>query len=133
MILEFSIENTFSIKDKQTISFESVMEEKDSIHCINIAGKKILKQLCIYGANASGKSTFLKTVAIVFDHQCLMCENWKNFVITVHTIPVPSKSTIANQPHAKLFTTSLTAATLAKNCSIIFSFFYFIFSRRLSP
>ena len=35
MLLEYSIENTFSIKEKQTISFEAVIDDKDSdeFHC----------------------------------------------------------------------------------------------------
>ena len=57
MIQEFSITNTFSIKDTQTISFEAVNTgEEDKIHIVEQADKKILKMACIYGANASGKT-----------------------------------------------------------------------------
>ena len=58
MVLEFSITNTFSISERQTISFESALNDPatDGQHCIDCNGKKILKMACIYGANASGKT-----------------------------------------------------------------------------
>lgn len=61
MILEFSVANTLSIKEKQTISFEAVQNnELDDLHFIKTDdGKKILKMACVYGANASGKSNIL--------------------------------------------------------------------------
>ena len=63
MILEYSIANTFSIKDKQTISFEAVKtvdNKSSSSHIIQTFDKKkILKMACIYGANASGKTNIL--------------------------------------------------------------------------
>ena len=82
MIVEFSIANTFSIKEQQTVSFEAVADGDDgsgsradfadadstgyksdrapaSLHCINVAGQRLLKVACIYGANASGKTNIL--------------------------------------------------------------------------
>jgi len=58
MILEYSIANTFSIREKQTISFEAVIndEQTDACHCVPVDGKRILKLACLYGANASGKT-----------------------------------------------------------------------------
>ncbi|WP_024469450.1 AAA family ATPase [Treponema pedis] len=64
MILEFSIANTFSISEKQTISFEAVINdtETDARHYVECGGKKILKLACIYGANAAGKTKMLEAV-----------------------------------------------------------------------
>ncbi|MDR1524905.1 MAG: ATP-binding protein [Tannerella sp.] len=59
MILEFSIENTYSIKERQTISFEAA-DDDDDRHVITVGGKKLLKLAAIYGANASGKSNVIK-------------------------------------------------------------------------
>ena len=55
MVLEFSITNTFSISERQTISFDSALNDPatDGQHCIDCNGKRILKMACIYGANAS--------------------------------------------------------------------------------
>lgn len=64
MIVEFSIANTFSINEQQTVSFEAVDgctgdARAGDIHCIQIAGQRLLKLACIYGANASGKTNIL--------------------------------------------------------------------------
>lgn len=57
MILEYSITNTYSIGEKQTISFEPTnYEEENKNHYIDIDGTKILKFVCIYGSNAAGKT-----------------------------------------------------------------------------
>ncbi|UKI56675.1 MAG: hypothetical protein L6V90_06030 [Treponema succinifaciens] len=62
MILEFTVKNTFSIKDEQLISFEAAesVHEDDELHCIEYGGKRFLKLACIYGANASGKKQRLQ-------------------------------------------------------------------------
>lgn len=64
MILEFSVENTFSIKEKQTISFEAVLDDENTndIHYVKCCDKKILKLACIYGANASGKTKMARAL-----------------------------------------------------------------------
>ena len=62
MILEFSVTNTFSINEKQTISFEAVPyngSEDFESHFVKCADVNILKLACIYGANASGKTKML--------------------------------------------------------------------------
>lgn len=69
MILEFSVENYRSFKEKQTLSMipdEGKQEHPDNI--ITIAGKyKVLKSAVIYGANASGKSNFIKALKSLRD------------------------------------------------------------------
>lgn len=69
MILEFSIANTFSINEKQTISFESAVndENTDAIHCVKMGDKKILKMACLYGANASGKTKMIEALYFYID------------------------------------------------------------------
>lgn len=57
MIIDFSIANTYSISEKQTISFQPAgYDEADSLHYIEVEGTKLLKMACVYGANAAGKS-----------------------------------------------------------------------------
>ncbi len=61
MIQEFTIENTFSIKTAQTISFEAADTHLDDIHYCSIpTGKKLLKLAAIYGPNASGKTNIIE-------------------------------------------------------------------------
>jgi AAA15 family ATPase/GTPase len=73
MIQEFSIENTYSIKTRQTISFEAA-DDTDDVHCINVGGKKLLKLAAIYGANASGKSNIIKAFNFYIDF--IMNSSW---------------------------------------------------------
>ena len=57
MIIDFSIANTYSISEKQTISFEPTSyNESEKLHYIDVEGTKLLKTACVYGANAAGKS-----------------------------------------------------------------------------
>ena len=66
MIIEFSVGNFRSIKDIQTISFVaapivSKFKEVDESNTFQATDKlRLLKSLAIYGANASGKSNFIK-------------------------------------------------------------------------
>ncbi|MEB3075228.1 ATP-binding protein [Capnocytophaga gingivalis] len=63
MIVNFSIQNFGSIKDKQTLSFEAdTSEHLEDAYVVHTAGKRLLKLALIYGANASGKTTVLKAL-----------------------------------------------------------------------
>ena len=63
MIINFSIQNFGSIKDKQTLSFEADKSDHlESYYIIPINGLRLLKLGLIYGANASGKTTILKAL-----------------------------------------------------------------------
>ena len=60
MIQEFTIENMYSIKNRQTISFEAISNEIDKTnHFIDIGGKRLLKIIALIGPNAAGKSNML--------------------------------------------------------------------------
>lgn len=63
MIVNFSIQNFGSIKDKQTLSFEADKSDHlENYYIIPINGLRLLKLGLIYGANASGKTTILKAL-----------------------------------------------------------------------
>ena len=63
MIVNFSIQNFGSIKDKQTLSFEAdASKHLEDTYVVHTAGKRLLKLALIYGANASGKTTILKAL-----------------------------------------------------------------------
>ena len=68
MIVNFSIQNFGSIKDKQTLSFEAdASEHLEDTYVIHTAGIRLLKLALIYGANASGKTTVLKALDFLRD------------------------------------------------------------------
>ncbi len=68
MIVNFSIQNFGSIKDKQILSFEAdTSEHLEDTYVVHTAGKRLLKLALIYGANASGKTTILKALDFLRD------------------------------------------------------------------
>ena len=62
MLIEFSVENYRSIKDRQTLSLVAGSNEELPDNCIETGKLKLLKTVGIYGANASGKSNLLKAL-----------------------------------------------------------------------
>ena len=63
MLLQFSVNNYKSIKD--TITFSMATSSKDKGNSFKIGKYELLKSAILYGANASGKSNFLKAMAFM--------------------------------------------------------------------
>ncbi|TAE16438.1 MAG: ATP-binding protein [Bacteroidetes bacterium] len=68
MIINFSIQNFGSVKDKQTLTFEADKSDHlENSYIIHTNGLRLLKIALIYGANASGKTTILKALEFFRD------------------------------------------------------------------
>lgn len=68
MIINFSVQNFGSIKEKQTLSFEAMKSNHlEDSYVIHTNGLRLLKIALIYGANASGKTTILKALNFLRD------------------------------------------------------------------
>lgn len=68
MIINFSIQNFGSVKDKQTLTFEADKSDHlENSYIIHTNGLRLLKIALIYGANASGKTTILKALEFLKD------------------------------------------------------------------
>jgi AAA15 family ATPase/GTPase len=68
MIVNFSIQNFGSIKEKQTLSFEADKSNQlEDYYVIPTNGLRLLKLGLIYGANASGKTTILNALDFLRD------------------------------------------------------------------
>lgn len=65
MLIEFSITNFLSFKDKTVFSMHASSDNILSDNFVNIGNEKLLKMTAIYGANASGKSNLFKSLAII--------------------------------------------------------------------
>lgn len=69
MIIEFTVGNFLSFKESATLSMvASALKEKhtnedDLLISLGDVGTKLLKSAIIYGANASGKSNFIKALS----------------------------------------------------------------------
>ncbi len=67
MIREFYAENFLSIKERQTVNFETRSKD-DEWASVDVGGNKRINKLAvIYGANASGKSNLLLAIQNVFE------------------------------------------------------------------
>lgn len=66
MLIEFSVENFLSIKDRMSLDLRagSIKEHKDT-HTFNFNGIELLHSAVLYGANASGKSNLLSAINFV--------------------------------------------------------------------
>ena len=62
MFTGFSVSNFLSFKSPQTMSMMASKVARHKEHILNGNGKKILKTGLIYGANAGGKSNFIKAI-----------------------------------------------------------------------
>ena len=67
MLLEFTVGNFLSFKDKKTFSLEagSISEHKDNV--VEKGKYKVLRSAVVYGANSSGKSNFIKALEFMIE------------------------------------------------------------------
>jgi hypothetical protein len=67
MILEFSVSNYRSFKEKQTLSFEPTSDTtNEEYYCHQLTPKiKLLKFAILYGSNASGKTNILRALSFL--------------------------------------------------------------------
>ena len=65
MLIEFSVENFRSFRERATLSLEASTDDWLEDECVTTAGGlRLLKSAAIFGANAGGKSNFLKAMAV---------------------------------------------------------------------
>jgi len=64
MLLQFSVKNFLSIKDEVVFSMQASIDNEniENVFSPNSINEKILKSTAIYGANASGKTSFVKAL-----------------------------------------------------------------------
>ena len=102
MLIQFTVENFLSIRDKVYLSLEP---SKDSEHPENLITKgdyNAVTSAAIYGANASGKSSLFKAITIAL----IMLRNSNNIQVTDRLPVVPFKfdSESKNKPTSFEFT-----------------------------
>ena len=62
MLIEFSVKNFLSFKNKVTLSMEKGSGEENLDNIVSNNNLKLLKIAAIYGANASGKSNIIRAL-----------------------------------------------------------------------
>lgn len=65
MLIEFSITNFLSFKEKNTFSMIASSDSTLEDNYVSVGSNKLLKTTAIYGANASGKSNLFKILALI--------------------------------------------------------------------
>lgn len=65
MLIEFSVSNFLSFKDKNTFTMLASSDNTLKDNFVEINNDRILKMTAIYGANASGKTNLFKILAMV--------------------------------------------------------------------
>ena len=63
MLIEFSVKNFLSFKEKVTFSMEAAAGNENENNIIIAENNRVLKTTALYGANASGKTNFIKAFA----------------------------------------------------------------------
>ena len=87
MMLEFSVKNFLSFKEKVTFSMIANSNKELNDNYVEIGGNKVLKSAAIYGANASGKSNLFKILTLVV----LMLRSSNSFDVNAKLPLVPFK------------------------------------------
>lgn len=68
MLIEFSVANYCSFKDRATLSLEASPDDwLEESHVVQSGDRRLLRTAAIYGANAGGKSNFLSAMATFRD------------------------------------------------------------------
>lgn len=62
MLIEFTVGNYLSFKDKKTLSLEATSIKEYPENVIDAGKYKLLRSVVIYGANSSGKSNLIKAI-----------------------------------------------------------------------
>ncbi len=65
MIIEFTIGNFLSFKEKKTLSLKAASITEYKASTFTIGKNKLLKSIVLYGANSSGKSNLIKAMSIM--------------------------------------------------------------------
>ena len=65
MIIQFEVANFRSIGAQQTLSFVAEKARRHPDNLISCKGYKLLKSAALFGANASGKSNFVKAIEVM--------------------------------------------------------------------
>lgn len=62
MLIRFAVENYNSFKSQQIFSMVAGKQTRHATHCFTVNGKRLLKSSFFFGANASGKSNFVRAL-----------------------------------------------------------------------
>ena len=96
MIIEFTVGNFLSFKERKTLSLEAanITEHKEST--FKSGKNKLLKSVVLYGANSSGKSNLIKAMSIM--KMIIMTSVEKSSVSKFEIIPFLLNTSTEKEP-----------------------------------
>ncbi len=129
MIINFSVQNFGSIKEKQTLSFEAdESTHLEDAYIIREKDHRILKLALIYGANASGKTTilqaldFLRRLVLEPEQKKTSELNFNPFLFDTHT---PHENSVFSIEFSQSTVTYLYEIEFCKQAIISENLYYF--------
>lgn len=93
MLINFSVENYMSYKERQTFSMIAGKQTRHSDHILEVKGRRILRGSFFFGANASGKSNLFSAIRFA---QNIVTDGLRNNILTNKHFRVDKDC--ANQP-----------------------------------
>lgn len=114
MIISISIENFLSIKEKVVLDLEATTSKKLMSNTFEYDEERFLKSVAIYGANASGKTNFIK--AIDFMKAMVINSHKHNIGEKISIVPFKLNSKFEKKP------TKLEISFIYKNIKYDYSF-----------
>jgi len=96
MLIEFTVGNYLSFKEKKTLSLEATAIKENPENIIEAGQYKLLRSAVLYGANSSGKSNFLRAM----DRMCkiVMSSAQNNSASEIDVTPFLLSTETENQP-----------------------------------
>ena len=96
MLIEFTVGNYLSFKDKKTLSLEATSIKENSENVFKVGKYKLLRSVVLYGANSSGKSNFIKALGKMKNIVRGSAQN--NSTSDIDVIPFLLSTETENQP-----------------------------------
>ncbi|MCX2429617.1 AAA family ATPase [Pedobacter sp. GR22-10] len=96
MLIEFTVGNFLSFKEKKTLSLEAAAITEFQHNVVEQAGYKILRSAVIYGANSSGKSNFIN--ALINMYEIVKDSAKKGSTDKIKVVPFLLSTATENQP-----------------------------------
>ncbi len=96
MLIEFTVGNFFSIKDKKTLSLEATAITEYPENVIEKSKVRVLRSAVIYGANSSGKSNLIKAITTMSRFVAQSAKS--NSIDEIEVMPFLLSTSTENQP-----------------------------------
>ncbi len=96
MLLQFSVENYMSFKEKAILSLEPTKDREHPENIIKKGGAKAVNVIATYGANASGKTNFFKAITVALI--AIRSSNTRQVNEPLGIIPFKFSSETINKP-----------------------------------